>query len=127
VTKRERQSKEERRSQAKVILGCHRGPLLGRAQEARRATLFRFAYYFGWREYVRTQVQLLRFENEDDTRLAAAFLNDVTRALASDKLDGRWRAASCRDQSRDRASANRPPESCMNGLVFTLKGLTLAR
>jgi hypothetical protein len=32
---------------------------------------------------------LLRFENEDDTRLAAAFLNDVTRALASDKLDGR--------------------------------------
>ena len=97
VTKRERQSNEERRSEAKVILDCHRGPLLdaawrlgdrvdnirsrgffvylsegsGRAQEARRATLFRFAYYFGWREYVRAQVQLLRFENEDDTRLAA--------------------------------------------------------
>ncbi len=35
--------------------------------------------------------------------------------------------APCRDESRDRASANRPPESFINGLVFTLKGLTLAR
>jgi hypothetical protein len=62
----------------------------GRAPEARRSTLFRFAYYLGWREYLRTQVQLLRFENGEDTRLAAAFLNDITRALASDKLDGQW-------------------------------------
>lgn len=119
VTKRERQSKEEeRRSQAKVVLDRYRGPLLdaawqlgdridnirsskrnffvylssgsGRAPEARRTTLFRFAYYLGWREYVRGQVQLLRFENEEDTRLAAAFLNDITRALASDSLDGQW-------------------------------------
>ena len=36
-------------------------------------------------------------------------------------------AAPCRDQSRDGAGANRPPESFINGLVFTLKGLTLAR
>ena len=36
-------------------------------------------------------------------------------------------AAPCRDESRDRASANRSPESFINGLVFTLKGLTLAR
>ena len=35
------------------------------------------------------------------------------------------RAAPCRDESRDRASANRSPESFVNGLVFTLKGLTL--
>ncbi len=33
------------------------------------------------------------------------------------------RAAPCRDESRDRASANRSPESFINGLVFTLKGL----
>ena len=60
----------------------------GRERDAQRTTLFRFAYYLGWREYVRTQVQLLRFENEQDTRQVAAFLNDVTRALASDKPDG---------------------------------------
>jgi len=36
-------------------------------------------------------------------------------------------AAPCRDESRDRASANRSPESFINGLVFTLKGLTLAQ
>ena len=50
-------------------------------------TLFRFTYYLGWREYVRPQVQLLRLENED-TRRVAAFLNKVTRALASDRPDG---------------------------------------
>jgi len=117
VMRRQRESKEEeRRSEAKVILDRYRGPLLdaawqlgdrvdnirrrgffvylseksGRAPEARRTTLFRFAYYLGWRECVRTQVQLLRFENEEDTRLAAAFLNDITRVLASDRLDGQW-------------------------------------
>ena len=36
-------------------------------------------------------------------------------------------AAPCRDESRDRASANRSPESCIDVLVFTLKGLTLAQ
>ena len=36
-------------------------------------------------------------------------------------------AAPGRDESRDDASANRPPESFINGRVFTLKGLTLAR
>ena len=36
-------------------------------------------------------------------------------------------AAPGRDESRDDASANRPPESFINGHVFTLKGLTLAR
>ncbi len=36
-------------------------------------------------------------------------------------------AAPCRDEGRDRAGANRSPESFINGLVFTLKGLTLVR
>ena len=117
VTKRERQGKEEeRRSEAKIVLDRYCDPLLdatwqlgdrvdnircrgfftylsigsGRAPEARCSTLFRFAHYLGWREYIRSQVQLLRFENEEDTRLAAAFLNDITRALASDSLDGQW-------------------------------------
>ena len=36
-------------------------------------------------------------------------------------------AAPCRDESHDCASANGSPESFINGLVFTLKGLTLAQ
>jgi hypothetical protein len=36
-------------------------------------------------------------------------------------------AEQCRDESRDRAGANRPSESFVNGLVFTLEGVTLAR
>lgn len=117
MKKLERQSKEEdRRSEAKVVLDRYRGPLLDavwqlgarvdnirnrgffvylsegsdRAEHAKRATLFRFACYLGWREYVRSQVQLLRFENDEETRLAAAFLNDVTRVLSSDQVDGQW-------------------------------------
>jgi hypothetical protein len=117
IVKKEREGRaEERRSEAKVVLDRYRGPLLdaawqlgsrvdnirnqrflaylsagtGREQDAKLTTLFRFAYYFGWREFIRTEVQLLRFENEGDTRLAAEFLNDITRVLASDKLDGTW-------------------------------------
>jgi hypothetical protein len=117
VTKQEREGRaEERRSDAKVVLDRYRGPLLdaawqlgdridnirnrsffaylfegsGRERDARLTTLFRFAYYLGWREFLRREVQLLRFANEDDTRLAAAFLNDVTWTLSSDELDGIW-------------------------------------
>jgi hypothetical protein len=117
VAKLERESKaEERRSDAKVVLDRYRGPLLdaawqlgdlvdnirnrgffaylykgsGREQDAKLTTLFRLAYYLGWREFVRTQVQLLRFENEADTRLTAGLINDVTWVLASDNLDGTW-------------------------------------
>jgi hypothetical protein len=109
-----RESKEEeRRSQAKVVLDRCRGPLLdaawqlgdridnirnrdflaylaagsGREQDAKLTTLFRVAYFFGWREFVRRQLQLLRFENEEDTRLVAGFLGDVAWVLASDRLD----------------------------------------
>lgn len=111
---RDRQARdEERRSQAKIVLDRYRGPLLDaawqlgdriddirnrgfldylvdgsdREQDARLTTLFRFAHYFGWREIVRTEVQLLRFENEDDTRLVAGFLDDAAWVLASDRLD----------------------------------------
>jgi hypothetical protein len=116
TAERERESRaEERRSAAKVVLDRCRGPLLdaawqlgdrvdnirnsdflaylstgsGREQDAKLTTLFRIAYYLGWREFVRTEVQLLRFENEADTRLVAGLLNDVTWVLASDKLDGK--------------------------------------
>jgi len=114
TAERDRQSREEeRRSAAKVALDKYRGPLLdaawqfgdrvdnirngdflsylspgsGREQDAKLSTLFRVAYYFGWREVVRTEVQLLRFENEDDTRLVSGFLADIARVFAVDRLD----------------------------------------
>ena len=33
-------------------------------------------------------------------------------------------AAPCRDEGRDRSGANRSPEAFINGLKFTLKGVT---
>lgn len=114
----QRESKEEeRRSEAKQILDRYRAPLIdaawqlgnridnirhrqflyylgegsGREQDAKLTTLFRFAQYFGWREFIRREVQLMRFENEDDTRLVSGFLNDVASICTSDKLqDGGW-------------------------------------
>ena len=141
VTKRERQGRaEERRSDAKVVLDRYRGPLLdaawqlgdrldsirhrgflaylsegsGRERDAKLTALFRFAHYFGWREFVRTEVQLLRFENEEDTRSAAGFLNDVAEVPASDLLDAKW-AMLWNDEQRgigelmtERPSGHRP-------------------
>jgi hypothetical protein len=132
---------QERRSEAKVVLDRYRGPLLdaasqlgsrvdnirnrnflaylhaagGRARDARLTTLYRFAGFFGWREFVRTQVQLLRFENERDTRLVAGFLDDIAWVLSSDTLDGS-RAMLWADEQRgigelmteDRAAASSP-------------------
>ena len=104
-------AREQRHSEAKVILDKCRRPLLdatwalgervdelrsdhfldflapgnARREDAPRSTLFRFAHYFGWREYVRAQVQLLRFEEEEDT--SAAFLGDITQVLAARHID----------------------------------------
>jgi hypothetical protein len=109
-------ARQGRRLDAKAVLDRCRGPLLdaawqlgdrlenirhdrffdylspgtGREQDAKLTTLFRFAYYLGWREFVRIQVQLLRFENAKGTRRVAGFLNDVTWVLASDRVDGQW-------------------------------------
>jgi hypothetical protein len=58
---------------------------------------------------------------------AARRMESVRRALRRCAVIISLGAAPCRDESRDRASANRSPESFINGLVFTLKGLTLAR
>jgi len=103
---------EKQRSDAKVVLDKYRGPLLaaasdlgyridhirhdkfliytapesGRDQQAKLTTLFRFAQYFGWREILRTEVQLLRFEREADTKLVAALIGDIDWAFGSDML-----------------------------------------
>jgi hypothetical protein len=60
-----------------------------RGIEAKLTTLFRFAQYFGWREVLRTEVQLLRFEREADTQLVATVINDIDWAFATDSLDQR--------------------------------------
>ena len=121
-----RAEEEERRSQAKQVLDRYRGPLMdaawqlgnridnirhrgflgylaegsGREQDAKLTTLFRFAQYFGWREFVRGEVQLLRFENEEDTRLVSGFLNDVAAFFSSDTLDDRKWAMLWVDEQR---------------------------
>jgi hypothetical protein len=102
--------RETRRSDAKVVLDRYRGPLLMAAWElgdridnirhrdlllfpggesaTKLTTLFRVAQYFGWRETLRKEVQLLRFESEDSTKLISGLLTDITRAFATDKVDG---------------------------------------
>ena len=111
---RKEEREAQAKSEAKVVLDRCRGPLLdaawqlgdrlenirhserfrayltkgdSRELDARLTTLFRFAHYLGWREFVRTKVQLLQFEKKDDTKTAAWLLNDVTWVLASDELD----------------------------------------
>jgi hypothetical protein len=63
----------------------------------------------------------------DGVRILARLRPSVRRALRRCGVIISLDAAPCRDESRDRARANRPPESFINGLVLTLKGLTLAR
>jgi hypothetical protein len=62
-------------------------PARGRADQAKLSGLFRVAQYFGWREVVRTELQLLRFENEPDTQRVASLMGDVLVVFASDSLD----------------------------------------
>lgn len=103
----------QRRSEARVVLDRYRGPLLSAATDlgdridnirtrgfaglaqvanmrndlATMSTLFRIAQYLGWREVLRTEAQLLRFENEDDTTLTAALIGDIVWAFASQAVD----------------------------------------
>jgi hypothetical protein len=110
----QRTAKQESRSEAKQVLDRYRGPLLDSASDlgyrinkirhddflsdlraggpgeepARLTTLFRFAQYLGWCEILRTEVQLLRFDHEVDTRLVAELLGDVQWSLASDSVSG---------------------------------------
>ena len=62
-------------------------PARGRADQAKFSSLFRIAQYLGWREIVRTELQLLRFENEPDTHRVASLMGDVLVLFASDSLD----------------------------------------
>lgn len=101
---------QRRRSDAKAVLDRYRGPLLAaafelgdridnirnrgflhyaqpghpRREKARQSTIYRLAQYLGWREILRSQLQLLRFETQEDTRRVADLLTDVTRILARD-------------------------------------------
>lgn len=110
----ERETREaERRSAAKIALDRYRGPLLyaawqlgdrldnirhrdlllyaadgsGRETTTKLTTVFRVAQYFGWRELLQREVQLLRFDREEDTRLVAALIDDTIATLATASLD----------------------------------------
>ena len=68
--------------------------------------------------------RLVRLDGGSFARAAPSVAPAASSALALIISLG---AAPCRDESDGRAGANRSPESFINGLVFTLKGLTLAR
>jgi hypothetical protein len=119
VTKRERQSRaEERRSDAKVVLDRHRGPLLDAAWQlgdrldsiaigASSRICPRAAVASKIRSSRRCSASITTSagasssapKNEEDTRSAAGFLNDVAEVLASDLLDGK-RAMLWNDEQR---------------------------
>jgi hypothetical protein len=134
---------EERRSEAKQVLDRYRGPLMdaawqlgnridnirnrgfltylkpgsGREQDAKLTTLFRFAQFFGWREFVRGEVQLLRFENERDTQLVSGFLNDIAWIFSTHTLDS-GRAMLWADEQRgigELMASERPGGSGVRG------------
>ena len=105
---------DEQRSKARVVLDKYRGPLLHAASDlgsrvdkirhrdfldqtaaldsdyAKLSTLFRVAQYCAWREVLRREVQLMRFDRESDTQAVAAFIGFVTWSMASDKHDGTY-------------------------------------
>jgi hypothetical protein len=67
-----------------------------RSRVALLGTLFRFGKYWSVVDQLYRSVNLLRFENEDETKGVAKLLKDVSRAFASDsRFDGRklmvWR------------------------------------
>lgn len=110
------QKQEDQRLSARAVLDRYRAPLLFAAWEladridnirtrgllayrdagsplgvqAKLSTMFRFAQYLGWREILRAEVQLLRFEADADTRLTSDLLGDVTRVLATDSQGPDW-------------------------------------
>jgi hypothetical protein len=59
---------------------------VGRAKDAKLTTLFRLAQYSAWREILRTEVQLRRFEHETDPQLTNSLMVDIVRVLAVDSV-----------------------------------------
>jgi hypothetical protein len=51
---------------------------------ALQSTLYVFAQYFGWREIIRREVQLLRFSRDTQTREIARLLRDVSETFLTD-------------------------------------------
>ncbi len=110
---RARASKDQdRQYQAKVVLDQYRRPLMAAADDlghrinnirtelffdryvstddrrrelALRATLFRFAKYFGWVEALDRRLIYLDFEAESNTKSVAVALRNVAGTLASDE------------------------------------------
>jgi len=55
----------------------------GRRDVALASTVFNFAQYFGWREVLRLESQLIEFEEVDETRAVSRLLSDVTSRLSA--------------------------------------------
>ncbi|MDQ6807312.1 MAG: hypothetical protein M3065_20690, partial [Actinomycetota bacterium] len=53
---------------------------------ALQSTLYVFAQFFGWREVIRRDVQLLRFSTDADTRDVADLLRRITETFLTDEF-----------------------------------------
>lgn len=51
---------------------------------ALQSTLYVFAQFFGWREVIRRDVQLLRFSTDAETREVARILRDITETFLTE-------------------------------------------
>jgi hypothetical protein len=104
---------EERSSVAKIQLDRYREPLLAaanelgdridnirnrsflfyltvqdqRAETALQSTLYRFAQYFAYTEILYTNVSIMRFESDVDTKAVASLLRAIAGIFATDSLD----------------------------------------
>lgn len=70
-----------------------------RAKIALLGTSYRLARYLAVVQSLRRSVNLLRFEREEDTKVVNSLLDDISEAMASDRLDG-LRLMVWRDEQR---------------------------
>jgi hypothetical protein len=107
-----RQRKRQARSQAREKLDRYRSPLLAavdnlgsrinnirndrfllyldsedRGRTALLGTLFRFAQFFGWTEIIYGYSDRMRFESDTATKVVTDLLKNISRMLATDRLD----------------------------------------
>ena len=56
----------------------------GKEQAALGTTLYVFAQFFGWREIIRREIQVLRFQGDEETREVSRLLNEIEGVFYTD-------------------------------------------
>ena len=142
-----RREERQQRTEAKVVLDRYRAPLLNAAWElgdridnirrrgfgfyaqevnprrttAILTTAFRFAQYFGWREVVRIETQLLKFDSARDTKAIAELLASISWIFASDSSNLNVRVTRPRAATDDAQAALDSPMRSGTWLMLWLE------